>query len=637
MQLGGDAARPGREAGHAPGLAVSALVVALLATACTQVPQKAAQPAGDAPKASASADGGIDQVSEQRPPCTLASVVSCALPYPSDEFAVADPQTATGVRLQVPDGIVPRRVLDQLGPGGQLQDAFGGADGFSPMSPVVFELDAPVRPESVPPDGGDVFAVYDAATGERQPIRAHVWADAALRGAPATVVIAWPSLRWEHGHNYVARLRRLPGLLPQAPTPPVALLEGRGHLAGVTARIAAIDGTSPAEMLAATEFTIRSRANAVGGLEKMALIAGADEHPVRNLESRPPLWFSHGSAIVTGEVRITDFRDGDGVVDPDRAPTHSWVPFVLALPEKPATPRGAPVVVYGHGLVINKESMLIVASDNAAKGFATVGIDVPNHGGRQSGQGGHLLDLTKPRTLGRMVGVPPQGIVDHVSLMGAINVALASLDLAPWRPFGPPGDGRPDIDTSLILYEGTSMGGVLGVAEFALNPQIAGAFLQVPGVGILDILTHSSLWPLFASVIPPGASAGDAAAMLGAASMLLDLGESTLVLDRIVASGRPVFAQVGIGDSIVPDFASQRLVEMLGLSAVGGGVVAGSDPAAVGSDAGGRGYIEVWPNNSSPQTKGLMGHLTFDEPLARRMLHQWLDGHLAQAGLAGPD
>jgi hypothetical protein len=230
--------------------------------------------------------------------------------------------------------------------------------------------------------------------------------------------------------------------------------------------------------------------------------------------------------------------------------------------------------------------------------------------------------------------MPQQGIVDHVSLVSAILDHLGDLDRSPWRPFGAHGDGRPDLDLSLLLYQGTSMGGVLGAAEFALIPELDAAFLQVPGVGILDILSHSLLWPLFSSVIPWSASAGDAAALLGAASMLIDGGDATHLLDGLRDSGRPVVAQLGIADGIVPEFSSDRLVRMLDLPRIGSTRTAiSASAAAQGLPGDGRGFLEVWAKRASPQTLGFMGHITFSEPEAEQLLDEWLVQRLRAAGI----
>lgn len=604
---------------------------ALVAVAATALIASGCAPLANTLPGTARGDAG-----DAGRPCSALAVRSCALPYPSDEFTVDDPSSATGKRVVMPAELFADDVVAALGPGARPADAFDGADGFSALSPVIFELDRPVRPESLPADGGDVFVVRDEATGEPQEIRSEVWNDAAFRGAPATIVIAWPVTTWEYGHTYVAGVRDLAGVFGD-PVAPSALADPDSEVAQILDHLVAVPDGDTGSFQSVTRFTVGSRGSVTAPMRSMAATARAEDHPVRNLRSNPPLLFDHGAATITGEVRITDFRDDDGVVRPNAPTGHEWVRFVLAVPEREHDgPDGkvspAPVAIYGHGLTINKESMVIVASQNAAHGVATIGIDVPNHGSRQAGQGGYLLDLMSPGDLGRLAGMPLQGIIDHVSLTEAILDHLGDVDLAPWRPFEEPGDGTADLDTGLLLYEGTSMGGVLGVGEFALIPQIDAAFLQVPGAGIVDTLAHSWLWPVFSSIIPSSAPAGDAAALLGAASMLLDRADPTHLLDELRASGRPVVAQVGVGDRIVPEFSSDRLVRMLDLPRIGEkrtGIVASRQLESLGGD--GRGFEEVWPLHSSPVSMGLMGHIAFGEPAAKPLFDQWLSQRVARA------
>lgn len=594
------------------GAALAAVVLAAAGSGCAQLANQFDDP-----------DAAGDAAEAQQLPCAELAVGSCALPYPSDEFTVADPASPTGLRIELPDGLVPERLTDQLGPGASLDDAFGGRDGFSALSPVIFELNAPVRPESLPADGGDELVVHDASTGERMEIRAEVWSEATLRGAPGTIVMAWPVTTWEYGHTYVAGVSGLDGVFMD-PVAPSALRDPGPGTAATLAELRAFGSAPPEGFQSVTRFTVGSHAQASSALETMAAAARAEDHPIRSLEVQPPLLVDHASAVLTGEVRLTDFRDADGVVHATGPTGHEWAPFVAVVPER-HDPAPAPVAVYGHGLTINKESMLLVAGTNAAHGVATIGIDVPNHGARQAGQGGYLLDLTKPGELGRLVGMPAQGIVDHVSLVSALVDHMGSIDLAPWDPDGSHGDGVADLDTSLLLYEGTSMGGVLGAGEFALAGEFDAAYLQVPGAGILDILGHSMLWPLFRGVIPHSADAGDAAALFGAASMLLDRSDPTHLLGALGESRRPVVAQVGAGDAIVPWQASDRLVRMLGLARIGPartGITASGQLDALGAD--GRGFEEIWPLHSSPATQGFMGHVVFSEPAAQPLLNSWL-------------
>lgn len=617
--------------GHVRFVIAAALPLCLLATACA-VARLPPPPDREPPGAPSTDDEGPPGVPEQPgvpaepvvPECTALAVRSCGLPYPSDEFVVADPHTATGRRIQIPDsGLVAASALSQLGPGAGIHDAFDGRDGYSALSPVVFEVDQSIDPGFVPPDGGDVVKVIDTSTGEAVPIRVELPLDAAFRGAPSTIVMVWPRLQWEYGHTYVARLARVPGLVVE-PSAAQGMAWDTPWVKDLRATLGRLDDLAWSDLLTATRFTVGSREDAIGDLAAMARIAAKEDHPIRNVETVAPVFFDGASAVVSGEVAITDFRDEDGIVSIDRAPERRWVPFLLVVPERAASVEGAPVAIYGHGLVINKESMVVVASANAHHGVATLGIDVPNHGWR-SNEGGFLLDLANPQRLGRLVNMPLQGIVDHVSLVSALTEHMADLDAAPWRFGTTQGDGRPDLDTSHVLYEGTSMGAVLGAGEVALIPEIDAAFLQVPGAGISDIIMHSILWIVFQGVVPQGAGAGDAAALMGAATMLLDRTDTTHLLPGLRDSQRPVFVQLGVGDAIVPTNTSDRFVALLGLPRIGKALSYIQAPHAgerIPTD--GRGFEEVWSVASSDENRGFMAHVSFVEPEAQRLLDEWL-------------
>lgn len=572
-------------------------------------------------------------------PCTVGAVRSCALPYPSDEFTVADPTKATGRRLVAPEGLFAESLLERLGPGAGPDDAVAGADGVSATTPIIFEMSAPVVPASVPEDGGDVVALFDLTTGERVPLRAEVPADAARHGAPDTIVMAWPRSVLQFGHRYVARVTD--GIRAHAGGPPPRA-EGlsRGsdpRVAALRSALAGVEGDRWDRVVSVTTFTVRSEANATHELDAMAAMARAADHPVRNVRVDPPFLVEHASAVVTGEVLLTDFRNADGVARAAHGPTPSWERFVLVLPERAAGPAGAPVVIYGHGITTSKESMIVTASTNARMGLATIGIDVPNHGAREN-EGGYILDLARSRTFGRLASMPLQGVIDQVSLLEAVQDHLGALQVT-----APPSVERPArpaarLDTTTLLYEGTSMGGVLGASFVALAPELDGAFLQVPGSGIADIIMNSLIWPLFMGVVPAGASTGDAYALMGAASMLLDHAENANVLARIRAHGTPVFLAYGVGDGVVPNTATDRMIHQLDVPLVGRQLTPISLPfRATGSDAvpaDGSGVAQLWPF-SSAELQSFAAHVVFGQSRSVLLLEQWLEGRLLAEGVNG--
>ena len=315
--------------------------------------------------------------------------------------------------------------------------------------------------------------------------------------------------------------------------------------------------------------------------------------------------------------------------------TPSWERFVLVLPERAAGPAGAPVVIYGHGITTSKESMIATASTNAKLGLATIGIDIPNHGDRQA-DGGYVLDIATSRKFGRLASMPLQGIIDQVSLLEAVQQHLGALRFTapasverPVRPAVP-------LDTGTVLYEGTSMGGVLGAAFVGLSPELDGAFLQVPGAGIADIIMNSLIWPLFMGVVPAGASTGDAYALMGGASMLLDRSEASNVVERVRQNGTPLFVAYGVGDGVVPNVTTDRLISQLDLPLVGRQLTDIAVPHRVtGSDqvpADGTGVVQLWPF-SSAELQSFAAHIVFGQSRSVQVLEEWLAGRLAAEGV----
>lgn len=568
--------------------------------------------------------------------CAASSMRSCGLPFPSDEFTVADPSSATGRRVDIPADLLPASLLSAFGPGAQPEDASRGADGYSALTPVLFELDRAVAAGSIPRDGGDVVAVYDVATGLRVPVRVELPVEAARHGAPDTIVAAWPITRYEYGHTYIARINDAAAAVSGR----LARAEGLANaddpnVEALHSAFSAIEGDHWEHVLSATQFTIRSQANATNALDQMNAVVRSQDHPIKDLVVQLPFLIPNASAVVSGRVRLTDFRDADGVARVANGSSPTWVPFMMVLPETAAGPGGAPVVIYGHGLTAAKETMIATASVNAARGMATIGIDVPNHGARQAGNGGYLLDIANSRHLGRLASMPLQGIVDQVSLLLAVQAHMGDLSLVlpdlPGRTRLP----APALDVDHIYYEGTSMGGMLGAAFTALAPELDGSFLQVAGTGIADTIYHSLLWVLFLGVVPSAANTGDAYSLLGAATLLLDPADNVNVLDRIREHGTPTFLVYGVGDGVVPNYATDRMISLLDLPLVGPQIRPGELPfrtAGATVPADGYGFAQIWPN-AAPDTQSFLAHLSFTEPRALRILDEWLQGRLLADGL----
>lgn len=569
--------------------------------------------------------------------CNPVHATGCVLPFPSDVFTRRDPASPTGVRLSVSDDVWPKAMRDQLPAEVAPSRIFGGHDGFSALGPVLFEIDAPFDAATLPDDGGDALAVFDLSSGERVPIHAGLDVQARTHDPAATVIRAWPVGRFDWGHRYVAVLT---SALRHQDGSAVPRAESFQRVIDATAAprwveyhrplldAVAAHGIDETAVVAITGFTVRSREDATGGQQMLTARARADDHPVIDVRA-VPLGGPDVGALVTGRVRLTDFRDPDtgGIRwDPD-AGHDEWVPFVMTLPSSAAhTP--APVAIYSHGITTVKETMLVAAVPNARRGIATIAIDHPQHGWRGPVEGGYIDLLGRPAQIARLIAIPIQSAIDFVSLVKAVRTSLAGLDIAPtsFATFtGGGGDGRPDLDPDRMVVEGTSMGGVLGLELLALEPHLSAAMFQVPGMGIMSTLTGSVIWtPLHLDgVMPTGATGVDVAAAIAACQFMIDPGDAGNFTDAIQADQRPLAIVYGEGDAIVPNFSTERLIGLTHLPVLD----------SAGDYAGGSGAYRVPRYPGPAAVTGPMMHLSFTDPGAWAVYLGWLDW-LAATSLA---
>lgn len=179
--------------------------------------------------------------------------------------------------------------------------------------------------------------------------------------------------------------------------------------------------------------------------------------------------------------------------------------FQLFLPSGTKPANGYPVAIFGHGFT---DSMYgapwTVASSFAARGIATLAIQVVGHGGGsqgmltatsggntvtlQAGGRGHdqngdgQIDSTEgvnaaaPYTvLGNRDGLR-QTVIDLMQLVSAVETGM-DVD----------GDGKADLDRERIYYTGQSFGGIYGTMLLGVEPRIKAGVPNVPGGSITEV------------------------------------------------------------------------------------------------------------------------------------------------------
>lgn len=535
--------------------------------------------------------------------CNPVGLTTCALPFPSDLFTEPDDQSPTGKRIVIPDDVLdlfgdettehPVPLHISLRP----EALYAKSSGYSAAAPILFELASAVDEDSIPRDGGNLLQVYEiGGSGDAVPVEVGVMKPALTPGVARkdNVIEAFPRSRWRFGARYAAVLTR--HLTPQrgghfersagmrsifeAPDGPLA----QAHADALATVMPALtrQGMTEDDILSLTFFTVRDQAETITPLARLINSVNDQSHEFRG-------WtVSHqdGSSkavTVSGEVRLRNYRDAlGGMRFEDTGPgDDNWVDFLLTIPAA-ASQSPAPLVIYGHGIGADKESYYVVANVNARNGVATFAIDQPNHGTRSDADGGFIWDILHPEQLNRVVGMVSQSSLDMVTVVAAIRQHLGRLNtlphnkgdvVFPWLGLQA-NDGVPDLDLSKIYYEGTSMGGVLGSAFLGMAPQLDGAYLQVAGTGIVNILTHSSLWSRFKHMAPEGTLGAELAAYLGMLTQALDYGdginsihharEGTTILPYPYRPF-PVALQIGHGDGIVFNKSSVALSELVRL------------------------------------------------------------------------
>jgi hypothetical protein len=338
-----------------------------------------------------------------------------------------------------------------------------------------------------------------------------------------------------------------------------------------------------------------------------------------------PDYLNNLTAITPGggtPTAINTMNIVDGIATPKGTAT---VPFTLVIPNLTTYDKPIPVVLFQHGIGAERSSMMGVANTLAGSGFATLGIDIPFHGGQDptatdtthrfgggSGPDGWseisdnpsytFLDATG-NSAGGIVTFDPKAIrsaflqaaldtmqsarlvtVGDVSAIGAKDARLAMLTL------------RHDA----VAYSGESFGSMIGGITCAVEPTVGACVLDVGGGGLVFplLLNSATFGPIFGilldgalgtSTVDPSDPA-DTDFMYNLANELLEGGDTLAyapyVLRRPLGTNAPknVLQPSAHYDEVVPNIANEALAEGLGLQPVnlssGGAVDLGFWPGA---------------------------------------------------------
>jgi hypothetical protein len=479
----------------------------------------------------------------------LASPASA--PFPSNRFAVIDNTNLTGLRVNLPPPDCAVRAWDC----GDIV-VLNTLDGFHLQPRVRIPFSGAIDPASV--NSSNVFLVRLANTpGSAEPhavigINQIVW-------DPVTLTLfAKAEVLLEQHTRYALMMTN--GIRDAAGIP----VAGSGFMSFVSSkestgdayldqyRASVVDalqvaGVEPSTIVAASVFTTLS---ATAEMEKMRdqiksrtiepadFFAGVDgSRTVFSLASIQSITLSRQvgtapsfqtqplpfmllnaipnsvSRIAFGHIHPPDYQNSKQFIP--RIPSLSGAPvvrripdvyFTLIVPAGTRPERGWPVAIYGHGLGSDKESVMVFASTLAARGIATIAVNVPGHGGGELGtitvlrtsgtsvtlrSGGRGIDQNFDGLIGITEGVDAVGerniihnrdgmrqtVVDMMALVHTIRTSVMDFT----------NDGITDLDPEHIYYFGISFGGIYGAMLLALEPAIRAGVLNVPGGSVMEI------------------------------------------------------------------------------------------------------------------------------------------------------
>lgn len=519
----------------------------------------------------------------------------CYLPFPSDAYTVSDPSSATGLRVAFATDALPANASGAH----IVADEWNRNDGFSINSSILADVAGADLAASALPSWTDLGAsldddatvvIVDLDTGERVPL----WAEPDGGAADDPLLVIHPAVALEPSHTFAVAIRGLVDASGELAAPSAAFGAYRDRLAtelpvfedrrttmeelfGVLAEA----GIDRDDLQLAWTFTTASDESTTGRMTHIrdeALAALGDASPAFTVGAVTPAPRDGVALTITGTYTVPNYLTGDGgpgesfhydadtASQPDALPTSNpdaptlQAPFQCNVSDATmAASEPAHIAQYGHGLLgsldeidagnvrafSNSDDIVFCATDWAGMSEA----DVPNAIAA-------LGDLTSFRTV---IDRLQQGVLNQVFL-GRLMLAADGLATIPELHRA---DGSSMIDTSRLVYDGNSQGGIMGLMLASVSPDIERAVLGVPGMNYSLLLSRSVDWETYEAVLVPAyPDESDRRIILSLLQMLWDRGEGGGYVHDVDI---PILMHVAFGDHQVSELAAFVEARTLGL------------------------------------------------------------------------
>ena len=471
----------------------------------------------------------------------------CGFPFPNDYWTEADPESVTGLRLALPQVIMPSTVDgEQSSPG-----AFNEMDGFSPgvaamthfPGATVTGLATPATiASSLLPQSPTV--ILNTASGDRLAhwvdldeyvVQARARIDAGERRPQfgldrdpdelrqEQALMLRPAIRPEDATRYIVAIRNVvdaggqvlepsPGfraLRDGLPSDDPIIESRRAHFEEIFSLLEA-QGIARDGLQLAWDFTTASRANNTGAMLHMrdeALQAAPEGVPYSvelvdeglgdGMACRLEVTFDMPLYMTRGESGGLLNLGEDGL--PEQNGSFAYA-AALVVPMSAQTDP-APLVAFGHGQLGAKEQVLGFQPIAAAQNLAAFALDWK---GFAADDVGTVVGALTGGDLATFRAVPErmhQGFLNFLLAMRTLSVAADGGPSTPLNEALNRDCGGAVLDGSRRYYFGGSQGGILGASLMALTTDIERGLLAVPGQSYNLLLNRSVNFDPFAAQI----------------------------------------------------------------------------------------------------------------------------------------
>lgn len=501
----------------------------------------------DAGLPDAPGDGGVPE-DPYAPECEGLDPTACLLPWPSSRYLAADAETATGVRISIPEAAMPpnfRRI--RVDP-----SQFDRFDGFSPMSSMITVL----------PEGTDysVFAderhIADSLDASSHTVLLEIGSDgSATRVAHFAEPDTWPEAlpnerpfyirpgaRLREGTRYIVAIQNLvdesggdiapnpyfAALRDNTPFAEAEDLEGRrAHFEEIFGTLEDA-GVARAGLFLAWDFTTATGETIWSDVITMrdAAHAALDTTPptctIDEVQMMPD---EHIARRVYGTVHVPLFLNG---VDPataessrihrgaDGAPTQNgWadVPYIASIPVSvvnrllDGSGEPARLLTYGHGLFGSREETESGWFRETIDQLGMVSVAVDWWGMSEDDIVRVTATLIEMSTFDATGERLDQSLINFEVLTRAFREQCFGA-ASPTNPFYvvPTAGGDPvlSFDPDERYYYGNSQGGIMGQSLAGISLEIDRFAIGVGGMSYAIMIPRSSNWQTYGAIMRNG-------------------------------------------------------------------------------------------------------------------------------------